>query len=89
MYKKQFFFVGEIHRKLPYYTCWSRRNEEPNLKTLAIAKSTLTQKFPESFSMNLEFFGYDLPIMCSTQTDYSENPVFNQIWTYKGSGFVL
>ena len=80
------FFAGEIFENLPYYTCWSRKNEEKLLPSLKIAKSNLVTKIPEAFNLSLKFTGYDSPIECPKEAEYNKNPVFSSIWTNIASG---
>ena len=40
-------FTGEIFKKRPFFTCWSRRNEMYNLKSLKIAKLSKDPNIPK------------------------------------------
>ena len=82
-------FTGEIFKKRPFFTCWSRRNENQTLKSLKIAKLSKEPNIPWVFDINLEFHGYDSPVECEKKSEGSLNPKYSEIWTESVSGLVL
>ena len=84
----QIFFdsSGEIFKKLPFFTCWSRKNEEQILMHQKVVKLGPSAGIPNSFNSTLEFHGYDKPLKCSGGI---KNPIYRDIWTYSDSRFVL
>ena len=79
-------FTGEIFKKLPFFTCWDRKNEEKMLLHQKVTKSGPSARVPDSFNSTLEFHGYNTPINCSGSI---ENPIYHDIWTSSNSRFVL
>ena len=68
-----------MFQKLPFFTCWSRKNEEDICRNLTIKDSVPKVKIPSQFNMTLEFHGYEEPIKCVNS--YKTNPLFHWIKT--------
>ena len=78
--------TGDIFKKQPFYTCWSRKNEEGILPNLTISKTAHGSGVPREFNTLLEFRGYDTPLNCSGNM---KNPLYRDIWSPSDSRFVL
>ena len=81
-----FCFTGELFKKQPFFTCWSRKNEEGILPNLTISKTAIQSGVPRAFDTLLEFRGYDTPLNCSGSI---KNPSYHEIWTTKASRLLL
>ena len=62
---KIFAIKGDIFKKLPFFTCWSRKNEEEMLLHQKVTKLGPSAGVPDSFNSTLEFHGYNKPLKCS------------------------
>ena len=78
LYDESASFSGELFEKLPFFTCWSRKNEELMLKGVKITKSILSAEVPNAFNITLEFHGYDTPLKCVGNIS---NPLYHNMWT--------
>ena len=81
-YNQIFAIKGDIFKKLPFFTCWSRKNEEEMLLHQKVTKLGPSAGVPDSFNSTLEFNGYNKPLKCSGGI---ENPKYHDIWISSNS----
>ena len=84
--KRYISFSGDIFKNLPFFTCWSRKNEEEMIFHQTVTKLGLSAGIPDSFNITLEFHGYNKPFKCSGSI---ENPMYHDVWGASYSRDVL
>lgn len=71
--------TDETFEKLPFFTCWDRKNEEDVLENIQIKELIRRETIPQHFNITMEFSGFDKPLKCFGEI--KKNPSFREIRT--------